>query len=112
VLGGLVLVALIAGGNPFDLIDFANLTQTISTVVDVLLAQPVALAAFLGALGVVLAGGSVLMFAVKAGIVRPAPSKYRRYACRPCSRPTRPRSSGSPTACGTCSRATCASASG
>lgn len=69
VLGGLVLVALIAGGNPFDLIDFANLTQTITAVVDVLLAQPVALAAFLGALGVVLAGGSVLMFAVKAGSV-------------------------------------------
>lgn len=64
-----MLVALIAGGNPFDLIEFANLTQTISAVVDVLLAQPVALAAFLGALGVVLAGGSVLMFAVKAGSV-------------------------------------------
>ena len=57
VLGGLVLVALIAGGNPFDLIDFANLTQTISAMVGVLLAQPVALAAFLGALGVVLAAG-------------------------------------------------------
>ena len=69
VLGGLVLVALIAGGNPFDLIDFADLTRTISAMVSVLLAQPVALAAFLGALGVVLAGGSVLMFAVKAGSV-------------------------------------------
>lgn len=69
VLGGLVLVALIAGGNPFDLINFADLTQTISAMVAVLLAQPVALAAFLGALGVVLAGGSVLMFAVKAGSV-------------------------------------------
>ena len=69
VLGGLVLVALIAGGNPLDLINFTDLTQTISAMVGVLLAQPVALAAFLGALGVVLAGGSVLMFAVKAGSV-------------------------------------------
>lgn len=69
VLGGLVLVALVAGGNPLDLINFADLTQTISAMVGVLLAQPVALAAFLGALGVVLAGGSVLMFAVKAGCV-------------------------------------------
>ncbi len=69
VIGGLVLVALVAGGNPLDLINFADLTQTISAMVGVLLAQPVALAAFLGALGVVLAGGSVLMFAVKAGSV-------------------------------------------
>jgi len=69
VLGGLVLVALVAGGNPFDLIHFDDLTQTISAMVAVLLAHPVALAAFLTALGVILAGGSVLMFAVKAGSV-------------------------------------------
>lgn len=69
VLGGLVLVALVAGGNPVDLIRFDDLTQTISALVGVLLAHPVALAAFLGALGVIVAGGSVLMFAVKAGSV-------------------------------------------
>ena len=69
VLGGLVLVALVAGANPFDLIRFDDLTQTISTMVGVLLAHPLALAAFLTALGVILAGGSVLMFAVKAGSV-------------------------------------------
>ncbi len=69
VLGGLVLVTLVAGGNPFDLIRFDDLTQTISAMVGVLLAHPVALAAFLAALGVILAGGSVLMFAVKAGSV-------------------------------------------
>jgi hypothetical protein len=46
-----------------------DLTQTISTMVGVLLAQPVALAAFIVALGVILTGGSVLMFAVKAGSV-------------------------------------------
>lgn len=69
VLGGLVLVALVAGGNPVDLIRFDDLTQTISAMVGVLLAHPLALAAFLAALGVILAGGSVLMFAVKAGSV-------------------------------------------
>ena len=69
VLGGLVLVALIAGGNPYDLINYADLIQTVTAMVEVLRAQPVALAAFLGALGIVLAGGSVLMFAVKAGSV-------------------------------------------
>jgi hypothetical protein len=69
VLGGLVLVALVAGGNPFEMIRFDDLTQTISAMVGVLLAHPIALAAFLTALGVVLAGGSILMFAVKAGSV-------------------------------------------
>jgi hypothetical protein len=69
VLGGLVLIALIAGGNPVDLIRFDDLAQTISAMVGVLLAHPIALAAFLTALGVILAGGSVLMFAVKAGSV-------------------------------------------
>jgi hypothetical protein len=69
VFGGLVLVALVAGGNPVDLIRFDNLTQTISALVGVLLAHPIALAAFLTALGVILAGGSVLMFAIKAGSV-------------------------------------------
>jgi hypothetical protein len=64
-----VLVALVVGGNPFDLLRLDDLTQTISTMVGVLLAQPVALAAFMVALGVILTGGSVLMFAVKAGSV-------------------------------------------
>ena len=69
IVGGLVLVALVVGGNPFDVLRFDDLTQTISTMAGVLLAQPLALAAFAVALGVVLAGGSVLMFAIKAGTV-------------------------------------------
>lgn len=64
-----MLVALVVGGNPFYLLRLDDLTQTISTMVGVLLAQPVALAAFMAALGVILTGGSVLMFAVKAGSV-------------------------------------------
>ena len=69
IVGGLVLVALVVGGNPFDLLRLDDLTQTVSTMVAVLLAQPVALAAFVAAMGVILAGGSILMFAVKAGSV-------------------------------------------
>ena len=68
IVGGLVLVALVVGGNPFGLLRLEP-SQIISTMVGVLLAQPFALAAFLAALGLVLCGGSVLMFAVKAGSV-------------------------------------------
>lgn len=69
IVGGLVLVALVVGGNPFDLLRLDDLTQTVSTMVGVLLAQPVALAAFVTAMGVILTGGSILMFAIKAGSV-------------------------------------------
>lgn len=69
IVGGLVLVALVVGGNPFDVLHLNNLTQTISNMVSVLLAYPVALAAFVAALAVILIGGSILMFAVKAGSV-------------------------------------------
>ena len=68
IVGGLVLVALVVGGDPFEMLRLEP-SQILSTMVGVLLAQPFALAAFLMALGVVLAGGSVLMFAVKAGSV-------------------------------------------
>jgi len=69
IVGGLALVALVVGGNPFDLLRLDDLTQTVSTMVSVLLAQPLALVAFAAALGVILTGGSILMFAVKAGSV-------------------------------------------
>jgi hypothetical protein len=69
VVGGLVLVALVVGGNPLELLRFDDLTSTISSMVGVLLAQPVALAAFAAALGIIVTGGSIMMFAVKAGTV-------------------------------------------
>jgi hypothetical protein len=69
VVGGLVLVALVVGGDPLELVDLDNLTRTISAMVSVLLAQPVALAAFALALGIIVAGGSIMMFAIKAGTV-------------------------------------------
>ena len=68
IVGGLVLVALVVGGDPFDMLRHEP-SEILSTMVGVLLAQPVALAAFLLALGLILSGGSVLMFAVKAGSV-------------------------------------------
>jgi hypothetical protein len=69
VVGGLVLVALVVGGNPLELLRLDDLAQTISAMAGVLLAQPVALAAFAIALAIIIAGGSVMMFAVKAGTV-------------------------------------------
>jgi hypothetical protein len=69
VVGGLMLVALVVGGNPLELLQLDDLAQTISAMIAVLLAQPVALAAFGIALGIIVAGGSVRMFAVKAGTV-------------------------------------------
>jgi hypothetical protein len=68
IVGGLALVALVVGGDPLELLRLEP-SQILSTMVGVLLAQPIALAAFLMALGLVLSGGSVLMFAVKAGSV-------------------------------------------
>lgn len=68
IVGGLVLVALVVGGDPLEMLRLEP-GQILSTMVGVLLAQPFALAAFLMALGLVLCGGSVLMFAVKAGSV-------------------------------------------
>jgi hypothetical protein len=66
--GGVVLVVLLAGGESADLLNL-DIGRMISALVAALRAQPLALAGFLAALGLVLASGSVLMFAVKAGSV-------------------------------------------
>lgn len=66
VVGGVLLVVLLVGADPADLLRH-DPREIVPTLAAVLLAQPVALAAFLGALALVLAGGSVLMFAVKSG---------------------------------------------
>lgn len=68
VVGGVMLVVLLVGGDPADLLKLEP-SQIVPTMVGVLLAQPVALVAFLSALGLVLICGSVMMFAVKAGSV-------------------------------------------
>jgi hypothetical protein len=68
VVGGVFLVVLVVGGDPSDLLGLEP-RHVIPTTASVLLAQPVALAAFLVSLGIVLAGGSLLLFLVKGGTV-------------------------------------------
>ncbi len=68
IVGGVVLVVLLIGGDPKDLLRLEP-GQIIATMVGVLLAQPLALAGFLLALVLVLVGGSLLTIAVKAAAV-------------------------------------------
>jgi hypothetical protein len=64
--GGVLLVMLLVGAAPSELLAL-QYRQIVPAVIAALVAHPFALAAFLGALGLVAGGGSVLMFAVKAG---------------------------------------------
>jgi len=66
VAGGVLLVMLLVGAAPSDLLAL-EYQQVVPALISALLAHPVALSAFLASLGLVAAGGSVLMFAVKAG---------------------------------------------
>lgn len=68
IVGGAIQVVLLAGGEPADLLGL-DAGRMLSALVGVLRAQPLALASFLIAIGLVMASGSVLMFAVKAGSV-------------------------------------------
>ena len=68
IVGGVFLVVLLIGGNPWDLLSLPT-TEILPTMASVLMAQPVALAAFLLALALVIVGGSALMFLVKGGTV-------------------------------------------
>jgi hypothetical protein len=68
IVGGVFLAVLLIGGDPGELLSLP-VTEIVPTMASVLLAQPVALAAFLLAIALVLAGGSLLMFLVKGGTV-------------------------------------------
>ncbi|MFP5379534.1 MAG: hypothetical protein ACLGHP_07260 [Vicinamibacteria bacterium] len=68
IVGGVVLVVLLLDVDPVELLQ-QDTSRVVPTLAAVLLAQPAALAAFLGALALVLTGGSILMFAVKSGTV-------------------------------------------
>ena len=68
IVGGVFLVVLLIGGDPSDLLSLP-VTDILPTMASVLLAQPFALAAFVVAVLLVLAGGSLLMFLVKGGTV-------------------------------------------
>lgn len=68
VIGGVILVALVLGAEPTGLIAL-EWRDLITTIVAALLSQPVVLTTFLLSLGVVVVGGSVLVFLVKGGTV-------------------------------------------
>lgn len=66
--GGVFLVALVVGSEPGALL-VLEWRELIATIVTSLLSRPIVLAAFLAALGVVVIGGSLFVFLVKAGTV-------------------------------------------
>ena len=68
IVGGVFLAVLLIGGDPSDLLSLP-LSDIVPTMASVLLAQPVALLAFLTAVALVLVGGSMLMFLVQGGTV-------------------------------------------
>jgi len=68
VLGGILMVGLMLGGDVSDLLA-GDLRERVTGVVAELLDAPVALAAFLLAFGTVLIGGSALLFLIKGGTV-------------------------------------------
>jgi hypothetical protein len=67
-IGGIFLVALVLGAEPVALLSL-GWRDLIATIVASLVSRPAVLAAFLAALGVVIVGGSLFVFLVKAGTV-------------------------------------------
>lgn len=68
IVGGVFLAVLLIGGDPSDLLSLP-IADIVPTMTSALLAQPMALAAFLVAVACVVMGGSLLMFLVKGGTV-------------------------------------------
>lgn len=66
--GGVLLVALALGRDVQDLLR-GSAREVVGSVADALLDQPAAFASFLASAAVVIIGGSVLMFMIKAGTV-------------------------------------------
>lgn len=67
-IGGIFLVALVLGAEPVTLMSL-GWRDLAATIVASLMSRPVVLAAFLGALGVVVVGGSLFVFLIKGGTV-------------------------------------------
>ncbi|MBI3049842.1 MAG: hypothetical protein HYY76_16175 [Acidobacteria bacterium] len=67
-IGGVFLVALAVGSEPLALIVLDS-REMLATVAAALVAQPIVLAAFLLAIGVVAVGGSLFVFLLKGGTV-------------------------------------------
>jgi len=68
VIGGLFLVGLVIGTAPEELVNL-EWREMAGTIITSLLSHPAVLAAFLSALAVVVVGGSLFIFLVKAGAV-------------------------------------------
>ncbi len=66
--GAAVLVSALAGGDAASLLQ-GGLRDMFTTIVDRLMAEPLALAAFIAAFGLVLVGGSIFTFLIKGGTV-------------------------------------------
>lgn len=67
-IGGIFLVALVLGAEPVALMSL-GWRDLAATIVASLISRPAVLAAFLAALGVVIVGGSLFVFLIKAGTV-------------------------------------------
>src|SRR5437660_6822521 len=68
IIGAAILVAVMLGADIGELLQ-GGLREIFTTVASTLLAEPVALVAFIASFLIVLLGGSVLMFLAKGGIV-------------------------------------------
>ena len=68
IIGGVFLVGLVIGASPEDLLSL-EWREIAGTIIASLLSHPVVLAAFLASLGVVIVGGALFIFLVKAGAV-------------------------------------------
>jgi hypothetical protein len=67
-LGGIVLVTLVVGGDPGVLVSL-GWRELLPTLVAALQSRPLVLASFLAAVAVVVVGGSLVVFLVKAGTI-------------------------------------------
>jgi hypothetical protein len=68
IVGGVFLAVLLIGGDPSEILSLP-VAEMIPLMASALLAQPLALAAFLLAMSLALIGGSLLLFLVKGGTV-------------------------------------------
>ena len=68
VIGAAILVAVLLGGDLSSLLQ-GSTREIFTTIANALMSEPVALVAFIASFGIVLVGGSVLMFLVKGGVV-------------------------------------------
>ena len=68
VIGAAILVAVLLGGDLGNLLQ-GSMRDIFTAIANALMSEPIALVAFIAAFGIVLVGGSVLMFLIKGGVV-------------------------------------------